>query len=85
MITDETAALIGIIKDINYWPTDKTLKKALGVYGREYISGASPPVRRPGKSGSLEAKVALFQACIGCTKKMLFQTISRIIMKGIAS
>lgn len=63
------ATLIGIIKDINYWPTDKTLKKALGVYGREYISGASPPVRRPGKSGSREGKTALFQACIGCTRK----------------
>ena len=63
------ATLIGIVKDISYWPNDKTLKKVLGVYGREYISGASPPVRRPGKSGNRAGKVALFQACIGCIKK----------------
>ena len=64
------ATLIGIIKDIDYWPTDKTLKKAFGVYGREYISGVGHAVRRPGKTGSREAKkVALFQACIGCTRK----------------
>ena len=63
------ATLIGIIKDISYWPNDKTLKKVLGVYGREYISGANPPVRRPGKSGNRAGKVALFQACIGCIKK----------------
>ena len=57
------------IKDINYWPDKKKLKKALGVYGREYRSGGDTYVRRPGKGGYREGKSALFQACLGCLHK----------------
>ena len=64
-----SATLIGIIKDINYWPDKRNLKKMLGVYGREYISGASPQKRRPGKGGNRIGKKVLFQACKACLRK----------------
>jgi transposase len=63
-----SATLIGIIKDINYWPNKNKLKKALGFYGREYISGAGLATKRPGKGGSRNAKRVLFQACFGCLR-----------------
>jgi transposase len=63
-----SATLIGIIRDINYWQNKKKLKKALGVHGREYISGAGSGIRRPGRSGSREAKSLLYLACRGCIR-----------------
>ena len=65
------ATLIGIIKDINYWPNKKKLKKALGVYGREYISSRDTHIRRSEKGGYREGKTALFRACLGCLHKDL--------------
>jgi transposase len=64
-----SATLIGIIKDINHWPSKNKLKKALGVYGREYISGAGQTIKRPGKGGSRDGKRVLFQACFSCIRK----------------
>jgi hypothetical protein len=65
------ATLIGIIKDIDYWSNKKKLKKALGVYGRQYISGYDTNIRRSGKGGYREGKSALFQACLGCLHRDL--------------
>ena len=60
------ATLIGVIRDIDRWPTKKKLKKALGVYGITSQSGTSTSKSRRGREGNGQARSALFLACFTC-------------------
>ena len=59
------ATIIGIVQDIERWPTKQKLKKALGIYGRISQSGKGSGRARQGKEGSRAGRRVLFQICFG--------------------
>ena len=58
------ATIIGIVQDIQRWPTKQKLKKALGIYGKVYQSGKRSKRTRIGKEGSRHGRRVLFQICL---------------------
>ncbi len=60
------AALIGAIGDVNRWPSDKKLKKALGIYSTFQESGKSMRNRKQGLRGSRLCKTMLYQSVLRC-------------------
>jgi len=62
-------AIIGVVKDIDRWPSRKTLRKALGVYSTLRQSGASTAKGKMGKEGSRHAHRVLFQVVLRCIHK----------------
>lgn len=60
------ATVIGVVIDIDQWPSKKALKKALGVYSTLKQSGASSGRGRMGKEGSRHGRRALFLVVWGC-------------------
>ena len=62
------ATIIGVVKDIDRWPSKKTLKKALGVYSTLKQSGTSGGKGRMGKEGSRHARRVLFQVVFRCIR-----------------
>jgi transposase len=62
------ATVIGVINDIDRWPTKKKLKKALGVYSTLRQSGSATGKGRQGKEGSRHARRALFQVIFRCIR-----------------
>jgi len=60
------ATLISIIKDIKRWPSDRKLKKALGVYPVLSQSGKVQRRGRQGKEGDRHARSVLFQVVMTC-------------------
>ena len=63
------ATIIGIIKDIERWPSKKKFKKALGVYNSMTQSGNGLIRNRQGKEGSKHGRRVLFQVCLCCIRK----------------
>lgn len=62
------ATIIGVVKDIDRWPSKKALKKASGVYSTLKQSGASTGKGRMGKEGSRHARRVLFQVVFRCIR-----------------
>ena len=60
------ATVIGIVRDISWWPNKKKLKKALGVYSTLKQSGDSAGKGRMGREGSRHARRVLFQVIFRC-------------------
>jgi transposase len=55
------ATIISVIRDINWWPNKKKLRKALGVYSTLRQSGDSAGRGKMGREGNRHARRALFQ------------------------
>jgi len=62
------ATIIGVVKDIDRWPSKKKLKKALGVYSTLRQSGTSAGKGRMGKEGSRDGRRVLFQVVFRCIR-----------------
>jgi len=62
------ATIIGVVKDIDRWPSKKKLKKALGVYSTLRQSGMSAGKGRMGKEGSRDGRRVLFQVVFRCIR-----------------
>jgi transposase len=62
------ATIIGVVRNIDRWPSKKKLKKALGVYSTLKQSGNSTVRGRQGKEGSRHGRRALFHAVFGCIR-----------------
>jgi transposase len=60
------ATVIGVIRDITWWPTKQKLKKAMGVYSTLRQSGDSIGKGRMGREGSRHARRVLFQIVFRC-------------------
>ena len=62
------ATIIGVVRDIDRWPSKKKLKKALGVYSTLKQSGTSAGKGRMGKEGSRHGRRVLFQVVFRCIR-----------------
>lgn len=63
------ATIIGIVQDIDRWPSKKKLKKALGVYAISKQSGNSGAKTRQGREGSKHGRRVLFQIVGRCIQR----------------
>lgn len=60
------ALLIGIVKHIDRWSSDRKLKKALGVYPAINQSGTTLSRRNLGRGGDSDARSKLFMVAMSC-------------------
>jgi len=71
------ATLIGVIRNIDRWPSKKCLRKALGVYPTVTRSGAGAAHSVMGREGSREARRVLWQMVFSNLRKQAKPNIFR--------
>src|ERR1039458_1349728 len=71
------ATLIGVIKNIDNWPDDRSLKKACNVYPISLQSGKSHPKSEPGKEGDRICRGTLTRTVMACVSPLAHENDMR--------